>query len=371
MAMDGLMLYRVTQQLQQLCPCKINKIQNLSDEEIIFQLRTQQRETVRLILNLHSNTNRVYLSNTKESTHAPTNFVMVLRKQLNQSIIESIEQIHFDRILKIHLSTRNELGDYAPMDMYVELMGKYSNLLLVNKENQIIDCMKRIPIYENSKRFIHPGAIYTLPAQPEKWIPTQVKYIDKKKSLVGQIYGFSPLLSKEFLYRMEHGQSYESTLSELLISNTLYMYEKDFHIIELTHLKQPCKKYTIMEGLDVVYENNEKQIRIKEQYGDVLRAIEKEKKKNEKKLPKLEQSLEQSHQYEKYKEYGDLLFSYMDEVEKEPIIEVPAFDEDVWVRIPIDMRLDIKGNANKYYQKYHKLKRGEAILGPTNSNMQR
>ena len=362
MAIDGLLLYTITKQLNELTPCKINKIQNISDEEILLQLHTRNGNQ-RLVMNVHSNTNRIYTTRKSETTqNNPSNFVMVLRKQCSNCILTSIEQKNYDRILCLHLSTRNELGDFVKFDLYVELMGKYANIILVNEDNSIIDALKRIPVYENSKRFIHPGAQYKLPEQKEKQMPNQVENIDFEKSLVSQIYGFSPILSTEFQYRMHQGEKYEEILDKLMNSDKLYVYENDFHCIELKHLNSDAKVYPFMEGLESLFLEKEHKIRIKEQCGDVFRTVEKELKKEKKKLPKLISTLEKSNDFMKYKEYGDLLFAYMGQIKKEPIIHLTSFETIEEIEIPIDMRLDIKGNANKYYQKYHKLKRSKDIL---------
>lgn len=363
MAMDGLMIYSVTQKLNELCPCKINKIQNVSEEEILFQLHTRNKGNQRLVINVHSNTNRLYLSKQVETNQStPSNFVMVLRKQCNQCILENIEQINFDRVLCFHLSTRNEFGDFKPLKLYVELMGKYANMILVDEEDIIIDALKRIPVYENSKRLVHPGAKYILPEQKDKKNPLEIQEVDPEESLVDQIYGFSPLLSKEFQYRMHSQQSYQEILNELLHSQTLYVYKKDYHCIELKHLNQTCKEYEFMDGLTHLYQDNETKVRIKEQCGDLIRFVDKELHKSKKKLPKLEQALEDSKDFKKYQEYGDLLFAYMYQIKKEPKVILPSFEDEHEVTIPIDMRFDLKGNANKYYQKYHKLKRSQDIL---------
>ncbi|MBP3852911.1 MAG: NFACT family protein, partial [Erysipelotrichaceae bacterium] len=125
MAIDGLMLYSISKQLNALCPCKINKIQNISDEEILFNLHTRNQGNQRCVINVHSNTNRIYLSGYMETTQSnPSNFVMVLRKCIGNGIIESIEQKNFDRILCMHITHRNELGDLINYDLYIELMGK-------------------------------------------------------------------------------------------------------------------------------------------------------------------------------------------------------------------------------------------------------
>lgn len=257
MAIDGLFLYNIQQKLNAYTPCKIGKIQNISDEEILIHLHTRNEGNQKLVVNVHSNTNRVYIANFIPGIQPePSNFVMVLRKLCSQAIVESFEQVGYDRILCLHLSCRNEFQDLVKYNLYIELMGKYANMILV-KDGIIQDALKRIPVYENAKRFIHPGAKYIAPAQPEKKNPFEIQNVDLDQSLVKQIYGFSPLLSNEFIYRIQSGENYNEILNELVSSNTLYIYQKDFHCIELKHLNEIPKIYTIMEGLNHLYEEDE------------------------------------------------------------------------------------------------------------------
>lgn len=362
MAIDGLFLCNIQRQLQELTPCKIGKIQNISDEEILFHLHTRNQGNQKLVINVHSNTNRIYIADYIPAIQPePSNFVMLLRKLCSQGIIDSIEQFNYDRILKINMTCRNEFQDIIKYSLYVELMGKYANIILV-KDGIIQDSLKRIPVYENAKRFIHPGAKYTRPAQPKKKNPFEIKEIDLDQSLVYQIYGFSPILSNEFIYRIHNGQKYENILNELIQSNTLYKYKKEFHCLKLTHLQEDPKTYTIMQGLNHLYEEDEQKKRIKEQFGNLIRIVEKEKNKHIKKKPKLIKSLEDAQDYEKYKEYGDLIFAYMYTIEKKPNITLIRFENNEEISIPIDMRYDLKTNANLYYKKYHKMKRSILIL---------
>ncbi|MDD7281149.1 Rqc2 family fibronectin-binding protein [Floccifex sp.] len=364
MALDGLLLHNIQNHINKMIPCKIGKIQNISEEEIQFHFHVPSYGNQKCIVNVHSNTNRIYLTDSITNTQkTPSNFVMVLRKNISQGTIESIEQIGFDRIICFSIVNRNEFQDLVHFKLYIELMGKYANIILVNENNIIVDALKRIPVYENSKRLIHPGALYTLPDAGKKMNPLQVQKIDLDQSLVKQIHGFSPLLSNEFIYRIKFlNESYDDIIQELIQSNTLYVYEKDFHCIELKHLKQNAKTYNLMSGLSILYSENETRIRLKEQCGDVFKCVQKEKNKNIKKLPKLKKSLSDSHDYQKYQVYGDLLFCYMNQIKKEPIVTLPSFENNEEVNIPIDMRYDLKDNANKYYQKYHKLKRSLSIL---------
>ena len=260
MALDGLMLHCLSRQLKDLESGKIGKIQNLSEEEIVLHIHTQKLGNVRLIINVHSNTNRIYFHDHGLNTQPnPSNFVMVLRKYLSQGIVDSINQAGFDRILIFHIKGHNELGDAKDLKLYAELMGKYANLILVDEGGTIIDALKRIPVFENSKRLIHPGAKYILPPQEKRYTIDRVKLkeLDLDSPLTKQIQGFSPLLSKEYLYRLHQEEPLEEINDALFSSQNLYVYdEKNFHVLPLLHLQKEAKVYSLMDGLDKLYAYN-------------------------------------------------------------------------------------------------------------------
>lgn len=365
MPFDGMLLSRIVAEIKPLTGAKIGKIQCLSDEEILFYLHKSGYGSSRLAISVHSNTCRFYLCHeNKEPLPNPTSFVMMLRKRISQGYITEIEQIGFDRIVRFHISTSNELSDRVEYDLYAEMMGKYANLILVDSSTgMIVDCLKRIPVFENSKRLLHPGAVYTLPEKPDRYHPLHPGELDLDRSLVSQIEGFSPTLSREFLYRLNQGQSYENIMDELYSSDSLYCYAKEFHCLELTYLKEPMTRRPLMEGIEELFEADETRNRIALQCGDVFKAVDREIKKLSKKLPRLQESLEESMDYDRYRQYGDVLFAYL-YLDKKPVMELPSFeDENVTLEIPIDMRYSLKDNANLYYKKYHKLKRGIEILG--------
>lgn len=363
MALDGLLMHTLCSHLQILKDGKIGKIQNISEDEILIHIHTKMYGNQKLVINIHSNTNRIYLNDSSvELAPSPSVFVMVLRKLIGQGYITAIDQMGYDRIIRFTIRAYNEFADETIYELYAELMGKYANLVLV-QDKTIVDAAKRIPIYENSKRLIHPGAEYTLPEQKEKKDPFHVKEIDTQTSLVAQIQGFSPLLSREFLYRLKNNEKYEDILNELVHSENLFIYSsREFHCLQLKHLSSSPKIYKLMEGMNHLYTDKEKQARIKEQCGDIIKTAQREYKRLKKKLPKLEQTYELSKDYQKYQEYGELLFVYMHELTKQPVIELESFTTGDIVKIPIDMRYDLKDNANLFYKKYHKLKRGQSIL---------
>ncbi|WP_439749666.1 NFACT family protein, partial [Ileibacterium valens] len=190
MALDGLLIAGINSALQEMKGCKISRIQSLSEEEVLISAH-KKGFAAKLVINTHSNTNRIYLAKeARDFLQTPTNFVMLLRKYISQGIITGISQIGFDRILKFAILGHNELGDPIEYDLYAELMGKYANLVLVDHHSStIIDCLKRIPVFENSKRLLHPGAKYTLPAPQQKMSPLSVDGVDLESSLVKQVEG--------------------------------------------------------------------------------------------------------------------------------------------------------------------------------------
>ena len=298
MPFDGLLLHRTIELLKPWEGSKIGKIQSLSDDEVLFFLHKPGLGSARLAISVHSNTCRLYLcSKSKEPLPNPSSFVMLLRKRISQGIIVSIDQMDFDRLVRFRIIASDEFADRTEYDLYAEMMGKYANLILVDAKSQkIIDCLKRIPVFENSKRLLHPGADYTLPEKPKRYSPLSPGPLDVDKSLVSQIEGFSPSLSREVLYRLHQGANYADILDQIEKSTSLYRYSKDFHCLPLLHLesKEIPEVFPLMEGLETLFEQDEAKKRIALQCGDVFKAVDREIQKLSKKLPKLLQSLEES-----------------------------------------------------------------------------
>ena len=367
MAIDGLLLRQLRNEIADSLPAKLLKMQQISDTELLFTLRTTKGNQ-KLLISLHSVYNRINFTKESYTTmEVPSNFLMLLRKQIDGCIIQSLEQIGYDRILHMNIDARNELGDIHKRHLYIELMGKYANIILVDEENKIIDALKRIPPYENSKRTILPGVTFELPApHTGKKDPYKEPTYNLDESFTKQFHGFSPLLSKEVQYRIHNGQAFESIMQEIADSHSLYISDIDeqiyFHCIPLTHLNEEPRVYPLMHGMDILFFEKEEKVRIKQQSQDLFRCVKRELHKNMQKLPKLHQALSSALDCDKYREYGDLLFAYMHQIEKQPTIVLPSFETGLDVKIPIDMRFDIKGNANRWYQKYHKSKRAQSVL---------
>ncbi len=362
MAIDGIILHAICNELQAYMPCKINKIQQVSDTEILFTIRSNNQNH-KLMISTHSNYNRMHITTRSHNLpDTPSAFLMVLRKYINGAIIKEMRQEGLDRVVIFTIETRDDLGDIQTIYMYVELMGKYANVILVNEDKKVIDALKRIPPFENSVRTIHPGAVFVeIQPHTNKVDPFITSSVDQNMSLSKQCHGFSPLLSNEVLFRLQNGQTFREIMEEIQTSHTVYYYELDgkdfFHILALTHLRAKEKTYRLQNALDVMYHEKEEKVRIKEQSGDLLKIARLELKKCQNKLVKLQQTLEDAYNLETYRTYGDLLYAYAYQYPKKyKFIEVASFEGDSVIQIVLDEKLDIKQNAKKYYQKYTKSK---------------
>lgn len=366
MALDGIILSKIKEDLDKNLPIRINRISELSKTEIIFNVHANNIRT-NLVISLHSVYNHISLSNLNYTSYnEPNNFVMVLRKYIQNGIIYKIEQFEFDRYLLLHIRNRNDLYDEKEYILSVELMGKYANLVLVDKDdNKIIDALKKIPPYENNKRTILSGAVFELPESQNKKNPYEYFDIDLNESLVKQIQGYSKLLEKEIRYRLDH-QEYKDIVKEIKESNNIYLTknndEYEYHVIPLTHLNKDFEKYNIEDAFNEIFYNRDEKERVKSVSDDLFRIVKRQIKHFENKIVKLNSSLNDALNLENDKLNGDLLYTYSNlDLKGLDKVTIKDFD-DKETTIKLDPKLSIKANANKYYQAYQKKRKGKNYI---------
>lgn len=366
MALDGILLHKMIPEIQEELPLRIQKIWSISNTEILFQVHGNHGKK-QLLISTHSVYNRLlFTSRNYPTPEEPGNFVMVLRKYLEGSIIEKVEQAELDRWATFYITRHNNLGDLEHLFLYVELMGKYANIILVNNSNRIIDALKRIPPFENARRTIQPGAEFIPVPSQNKEDPFTAVTVNPDISLTKQFDGFSPFLSREVEYRMSQGQSFTDIMQEIEASDKLYIYSTEsdtqFHCIPLTHLGS-CKSYPLSEGFDVLYFHKEEKDRIRQINGDIFHLVRRELKHQTSKLPRLQEEMDEAKDCDKYRVYGDLLYTYgVQDTKGKKSITLKSYEDESDVIIPLDPKLDGPGNARKCYQKYNKLKKGQMYL---------
>ncbi len=362
MAYDGIMMKAVLKQLhQQLYQGRINKIYQISNYELLFNVRANQTN-VKLLISCHPSYARVNLTNENYTMpEVAPQLVMLLRKHLEGSHIQSIEQIGLDRIFKFTFLSRNELGDLVELYAYIEIMGKHSNFILCDQNHRIIDCLKRISPSLNTVRFLQPGATYELPPMQTNKLNLFEDGLIQTDNLNKTYQGVSPILSRELLYRLEQGEKFEDLLDLLTNSTTLYLSQvgnkEYFHILPLTHLQVEPTAYPLFEGLEKHFKDMDVKERIKQQTSDLEHYLQQELNKNKTKLNKLEQTLYDSKNSDEYRIKGDLLFASLHLIQKGmKMVVVDNYYDDTKMTIELDERLDGKENAKRYYNRYQKAK---------------
>ena len=365
MAFDGIMLHQVVARLQPLVGGRISKIYQISDTEILFLIKAGKMQ--QLMVSAHSSYNRIHLTQRDyPSRSAPSNFVMLLRKYLEGGYVSSLQQAGLDRYLVMEVSSRNDLGDRIVLQLYIELMGKYANVILVS-EGRIVDALKHIPPFENTIRTIQPGALFKPTApQPNKVNPFAIDKVDDDENLFEKLEGFSPLLSDEVRYRMRQGQSYRQIMKEIQDSASLFVSSTKqgeyFHCLPLTHLGGDCRQFEICEGLDHFYYSKEEKERIRHISGDLFKFVRREISKLSGKIDKLTQQLQQANDCDIYRRYGEVLYANLDKVSK-GMSEAHLTDfEGNSLTVPLDGKLDGRGNAKKHFTRYHKLSTGRKYI---------
>lgn len=362
MALDGIILGKVAKQLQDALPIRINRIADVSKTELVFNVHANSLRS-NLVISLHSLYNHIAFSNRNYATYNDAStFTMVLRKHLLNGIVYQIDQNEYDRYLILHIRSLNELYDEKEYLLSIELMGKYANLILIDKTSgRIIDALKKIPPFENTRRTILQGAAFELPASQHKADPFNSEP-DFDDSLVKQLQGFSKLLENEVRYRL-NTQSFKEIMQEIANSDHLYISENgDYHLIPLTHLNLPYQVYELNTGFDELYYHNDEKERIKNITDDIYKFIKRQLKHYQAKIAKLSESLDEAKAPNIDKEYGDLLYTYSD-IEQKGLstIDITDFEGELKT-IALDPKLSIKQNANKYYNSYAKKRRSIAFI---------
>lgn len=377
MAFDGVFTHCIKEELQNnLLHGRINKIYQISNFELLFMIRAKQKNQ-KLLISIHPNYARIHLTKEDYPTpQEPPMFCMLLRKHLENGIIKDIKQKDCDRILEFHIEHMNEIGDKEIKRLIIEIMGKHSNIILVNIDNRIIDSIKHISPFLNSYRTLQPGADYLYPPnndkvdffKAQKTDFEQFNYLANNldKQLINYFEGVSPLLAKELLHQTflnSEGlyKSYEkfinkiNNLSPAIINTPKKSY---FYLFPLESITGEIKTYpTLSDMLDRFFFNKENSERIKQQTQDLKRFIKNELEKNINKLNNLETDLYLAEKSLDYKKYGDLIIASSYNLTKgQTILKAQDYETLEEIIIELDPLLTPIENSQKYYTKYQKAK---------------
>lgn len=387
MSFDGVFTHTIINELsEELVSGRISKIHQPYDNEVILVIRSKGKNH-KLLLSAHPSYARIQLTDmTYANPDTPPNFVMMLRKFLDGAILESIEQIENDRVIHFTFTKRDELGDLQNILLVVELMGRHSTIVLMNKETgKILDAIKHIGSSQNSYRSLLPGVEYVAP--PAK---NQLNPFHASKEKVFELLSVAEELNSSYLQQNFQGLG-KDTAEELVFrlneqpTSKIPVWEafwKELTVQPLPTLTQTEKKEfftpvayqsligerqsftSLSELLDAFYSGKAEKDRVKQQGGELIRKIENELKKNQSKLSKLKNTLNDTENAEMYRRNGELLTTFMTQVPKgaDSVTLDNYYEENQPVAIKLNPALSPNQNAQKYFQKYQKLKNAVRIV---------
>ena len=363
MSFDGIFLHHMTVELQPLVGGRIQKINQPFDQELVLTVRSAGKSH-KLVLSAHPVFGRVQLTKTDfQNPQNPNNFVMILRKYLAGAFIEQIEQVGNDRQIILHISTKDEIGDSLKIALITEIMGKHSNIILLEKTSQkIIESIKHIGFSQNQYRTILPGSTYIAP-------PLNTA-IDPFKATDEEI--FEALQTEQLQQKLQGiGRDSKNALTglsvkefnEKLLTVTPSIYPNDtFSSIKLAD--EFVSFDSLSEMLDTYYADKAERDRVKQVAASVIKKIQNELKKNRDKLKKQERELLATDNAEIFRQKGELLNTFLNQV---PNDKTSVTLENYYTNEPIEIALNPAlspvQNAQRYFHRYQKLKQAVKFLG--------
>lgn len=397
MAYDGVTLYHLIKEFKPLLiGGRIRKIYQPEIDEIrlLVNLGNQKKH---LLLSANASNPRVYMTEKiKENPSAAPSFCMVLRKYLLNGTIIDIAQHETDRIMEISVTSKNDFNEIVVRKLLVEIMGRNSNIILVDESMKILDSLKKVGSTSSRYRQILPGRDYVYPPENNRlsffkldanlFNELMSNYSDAsvEKFFVQALLGISPNISREIAFRSGIDpqtsvsglskkqkqflcEAFTQVINEIgqkSVPVIIYLGRKmvDFSTIDLHYLRSDHRfeAYpSISEMLEAYYFMRDKALRFKTRAANLRQQLDILVRKNIKKLDNLQQDVDASHKNEKFKLYGDLITANIYAIEKGQEIAtlVNYYDPDCpTIDIPLKVNRTPAQNAQHYYKKYNKSK---------------
>lgn len=402
MALDGIFLSKIKDELtERAVGLRVDKVNQPTKDEIILNLRGRQGNYKLLICTRADSARVHFTSHSIDNPAVPPMFCMFLRKHLTGALVTQIRQLDLDRVLFIDFLAVNEIGDKVTLTMCLEIMGKCSNLILINQDGKILDCAKRVDLTTSSVRQVLPGLSYELPpAQNKVNLDSQsaaeaLESVLQKENkllssaLLSSIQGISPVICREiaFMCRADDTvtddlseaqkqkllQTLEKIKSSLHESKTVYMLvQKDSKPKDIAFLPigqygdmLDVKKYeSCSELLDDFYFERDRINRINHRAHELLKMLSNLVERTTRKVSIQKIELEKCKDKDSLRLYGELITANLHKLKKgSAFYEVENYyDEMKPIRIPCNPALSPTENSNKYYKEYRKAKTAEVML---------
>lgn len=376
MAFDGLFTRAIVTELQQLVGGRINRVHQPNEYEVVLTMRAQ-RKSVKLLLSAHPSYARVQLTEeTITNPPEPTMFCTILRRHIESGIITAIEQVDNDRIIHFTIASHNEIGDPITRTLIMEVMGRHSNLMVVDPgDDKIIEALKHLPPYMNSFRTVLPGATYVSPPEQEKKNPFTISEeelfelyhkLEKGRDFIQYLQGIAPIHATELYALLKQNLQFQTYRNFIESFETLpfqpVVMKKDGRDIFSAHPLTTADEViyeakSLGDLLDRVYFEKADRERVRAQAQDLEKWLANERAKLVKKEKVLQKEYQDAEKLDDFQLYGELLMAHHYQIEanaKEATVE--NYYDGSEVTIPLDPRKTAIENANRYYTKYTKAK---------------
>lgn len=407
MALDGLTIHALVDELKNtLNGGRLLKIAQPENDELQLTVRVEKNQ-YKLLISAGASLPLMYITeNSKVSPLTAPNFCMLLRKHLNNAKIIDIYQPGLERIINIKVEHYNDMGDLCYKLIIVELMGKYSNIIVTDLDGKIVDSIKHISANVSSVREVLPGRTYFIPDTTNKQNPLEITKdsfietiknlsIPASKAIYTSFTGISPVIGEEICYRSNIDSEKPANVLDANELNSLFTAFDDMMECVKLNKFQPNIIYTT-DGQDLIpkefapftlslYSDDKSQVsyiesmsqvleqfyskksavtRIRQKSYDIRRIVQTTLEKDYKKYEIQSKQLKDTEKKDKYKIYGELItaYGYGLETNATCLVAQNYYDDNKEITIPLDKDLSPMENAKKYFEKYGKLKRTAEAL---------
>ena len=406
MALDGAFLRHLKKEItDRALGARVDKIYQPNKEELVFLLRTRQ-EAFKLLLSARANSPRIHFTQyAPENPKVPPMLCMLLRKRLSGAKLVEVRQPGLERLLYLDFDAANELGDKVRLSLVIEIMGKYSNIILVDGQGKIVDALKRVDEEMSSQRLVQPGLAYELPpaqnkpcmleCQPEEIVEAivhQPKNQSLNKGILNALQGLSPVVCREIEHQVGRGQElFTRDLTQEQRERLRFFLERLFTTVRdtagepymVTKIKGKPMEFSFLNIvqygtlasvsrwedfsslLDEFYEERDRQDRMRVKAQDLLRLLANASERLSRKINLQRGELARSEDREHLRVCGDLINANLYRIERgSAFADLENFyDENRLMRVKLDPALNATQNAQKYYKEYRKAKTAQQVLG--------
>lgn len=398
MPFDGVVTKCVANELRELLVgSRVEKVYQPESDEIILYIRTRG-SNYRLLLSANASYPRIHITEyQKENPMVAPAFCMLLRKHLVSGKITEVEFHDFERIITIHVESVNELDDLTVKKLVIEIMGRYSNIILLSSENRIMDSIKHVDFEVSRVREVMPGRQYSFPPSQDKVSPEHLDISrlmedianagekNVEGCLLDNIKGFSPVLCREICHRAgidgkmavsdlsgplsaKLAGALEEVISDIRENNfnpcIIYDAKKgnspaDFHCLSMKLFNSVRCNPSISSIIDDFYYEKDRVERLKQKKSDILKVLNNSMDRCRKKLSIQKETLKDMEDREKLRLYGELITANIYNIPRniKKISLLNYYSENgEYIEVPLDEHLLPQENAQRYFKRYAKAK---------------